>query len=83
MNSTRHHCPVCDWYHEEPIAKVSNDMLAGVFGPGIMAQLAMNNRTQRIEEALERHLKGHSLVDWVKKVTSLQWELDQLKATFP
>lgn len=83
MNATRHHCAICDWYHEEPIATVSADALAGVFGPGVMAQVAINRRAGRIEEALEKHLKTHSLIEWVRKVTALQSELDRLKATFP
>jgi hypothetical protein len=82
MNSTRHHCPLCEWYHEEPIASVSSDALASVFGPGIMAQVAINRCAERIEEALDKHLRTHTLVEWVKKVSSLQWELDQLRATF-
>jgi hypothetical protein len=82
MNATRHRCPLCDWYHEEPIATVSADALASVFGPGIMAQIAINRRAERIEELLHKHLKTHSLVEWVQKVSSLQWELNQLKATF-
>lgn len=35
------------------------------------------------EITLKQHLEVHSLQEWLQKVSSLQWELDQLKATFP
>lgn len=77
-------CPLCDWQYElKPLhPDVGPDTLASVFGPGIMLQTALNQRTQDTERALEEHFKKHTTAEWLQKVSSLQWELDRLKETF-
>lgn len=75
-------CPLCAWVYELPPIdpRISSDTLAGVFGPGIMAQVSINTRMQDTERALEAHLKTHSLVEWVSKVTGLQRENETMRA---
>lgn len=57
--------------------------LAGVFGPGVFAATALASREAKIERALEDHFATHTTVEWLKKVSSLEWELSKLKASFP
>lgn len=74
-------CPLCEWALEQkPLdPRLNADTLAGVFGPGIALQTALNQRAQETERALETHLKTHTLVEWVKKVGDQQREIEQLR----
>lgn len=84
MRITRLQCPVCDWQYLVPPldAGLGAGTLAGVFGPGIMLNVAINQRNEASECALKAHLETHTLVEWVSKVTKLQAELDELRAAF-
>lgn len=79
MNATIHKCPICDWSHTEPMNDIPADALAGVFGMGVMANIAIKRRNERIEEALSGHLKSHPVLDWVKKVVELQSQVERLQ----
>jgi hypothetical protein len=70
-------CLLCDWaYQVKPLdSRLNSDTLAGVFGPGIMLQTALNRQAEETERELEAHLKTHALVEWVKKVTAQQQEI--------
>lgn len=80
MSEIRIACPLCAWYHTVPPLVADTGALASVFGPGVMAQHALNEHQQRIEEALDAHLKTHTTVEWVKKVTSLKERNDRLQS---
>lgn len=78
-------CPLCDWHYEVPALdpRLGADTLASVFGSGIMLQHAIDSWARKIEELLDKHLKTHSLLEWVRKVSDLQHEIKLLKASFP
>lgn len=78
-------CPLCEWHYDIPPLdpRIGPDTLAGVFGSGIMLQQAINDQNQRTERELHTHLSTHKLLEWVIKVSSLQTEIDRLKASFP
>lgn len=84
VNRIRIDCPLCDWHYEQPPLdpRLSDETLAGVFGPGIMLRAAINDQARTTETALRAHLSSHKLEEWVGKVTSLQTELRLLKASF-
>lgn len=75
-------CPLCEWHYDVPPldSRIGPDTLAGVFGPGIMFQHALNSQTQKTEEELRRHLATHKLEEWVARVTQLQRELQIAQA---
>lgn len=77
LPTARTECPLCAWHYDIPElpAGVGPDTLAGVFGPGIMLQHAINRRLEETEKALRTHLETHKLEEWVKKVSSLKHEL--------
>ena len=66
-------CPLdgCGWQHTEPDTKVSPDALAGVFGPGVMAAVALHQRAGRVESELRRHFEGHKIEDFLRTITRL------------
>lgn len=75
-------CPLCSWKHEQPALdpRINESTLAGVFGPGIMLNVARNRRTEETERAFKEHLQTHTLAQWVGKVTALEHELALLKS---
>ena len=77
LPQSRMECPLCDWHYDVPPlpAGVGPDTLAGIFGPGIMFQHAINRRSEDTEKALRDHLQTHKLEEWVKKVSTLKHEL--------
>jgi len=70
-----YHCPLCEWEHREPFLPVSDHTLANVFGPGIMANVAFNQKNQRVEQALDDHLRTHTVLEWLGKINKLEAEL--------
>lgn len=79
----RMNCPLCEWHYDiPPLPPVTSDTLASVFGHGVMINIAINRQNEKTEEALNDHLKTHSLVEWVNKVCTLERELNLLKSTF-
>lgn len=76
-----YHCPLCEWAHEEPNIdeRINEASLASVFGVGVMQQVAMSNRAQKIERAIEEHLATHTTVEWVRKVSELNAEIKKLR----
>lgn len=81
MRIERYQCPLCDWKHEE--VDVLRAYLRGFSEPLALANIMLQQKGERIEKALSKHLATHATAEWLQKVSSLQWELDQLKATFP
>ena len=69
-------CPIdlCLWTYTIPRLdpRINADTLAGVFGPGIMAQHAINQQNQTTERAIEEHMKSHTLVDWIGCIQRLK-----------
>ena len=51
---------------------VSDDVLASVFGRGIMANFARNRADEEAERAIAEHLKTHTIVDWCSKFTEMK-----------
>lgn len=58
-------------------------LLRGFSEPLALANIMLRQKNERVEEALSKHLTSHTTEEWLQKVSSLQWELNQLKATFP
>lgn len=72
------HCPCCSWAHEEPELKteVTDPMsLAGVFGFGVFAAVAISQRNQRIEQTLADHFATHKPLDWIRRIVELEGQL--------
>lgn len=78
------YCPVCDLAMEEsPLdPRINMNMLAGVFGPGVFSQIAINDHYQKIEKQLEEHLATHSTLEFVTRIVGLKRELE-LARGFP
>jgi len=66
--STVWHCPYpgCKWEHSEPPAGPEEDprALADVFGPGVFAAHARNQRREMTEEKLTAHVGTHKPAEW-------------------
>lgn len=75
-------CPLCTWtYQVKPLdERLNANTLAGIFGPGVMLNVAINRQTDETERALSEHFKTHTVVEWVKKVSDQQREIDLLRA---
>lgn len=75
-------CPVdgCGWAHMEPELdpRIDAHTLAGVFGPGIMANVVANQRTAKIEESIRQHLATHSSIEWLKSLHAMSQQRDAL-----
>lgn len=75
-------CPIdgCGWFHVEPELdqRIEPHTLAGVFGHGVMAQVATNQRAERIERSLRQHLATHSALEWLKTVHAMSGQRDAL-----
>lgn len=78
-------CPLCPFSYEvRPLdPRVLDPMaLAGVFGPGIMTQTALNQRAQDTERALREHFETHATAEWLAEVTRLGAEVARLRAAY-
>lgn len=51
-----------------------------MFGPGVMAQIAMNEHARDIERALEDHFKTHTLAEWVRALMKDRAEIERLQS---
>ena len=82
MTADTIHCPLCDWTYTEPPLPtgVDENTLAKVFGPGIMLIQARNQRAADTEARLGEHFKTHQLIDWLRKVTALQAQIETQQA---
>ena len=82
MTAPTIHCPLCDWTYTVPPlpAGIDENTLAEAFGPGIMLAQARNQRSAETEARLSEHFKTHQLIDWLRKVTALQAEIERLNA---
>lgn len=85
MRIERYQCPLCDWKHDEVDAAsvIPTGLMQSFSDPLALSNIMLRQKNERIESALSKHLATHTTQEWLKKVSSLQWELDQLKATFP
>lgn len=85
MRIERYQCPLCEWKHEEvdALSAIPQAMLQAFSEPLALSNIMMRQKAQRIEAALSEHLAKHTTAEWLKKVSGLQWELDQIKASFP
>lgn len=84
MTTIQVNCPLCEWHYEvKPLdPRIDVNTLAGVFGHGVVANIAINRQNEATEAALDAHLKTHTLVEWVRKVSSLETEIRLLKSAF-
>ena len=75
-------CPLCDWTYTVPPlpAGIDEHTLESVFGRGVMKVQAIHQRVAERECILREHLDTHPLPAWVRKVTALQAQIEQLKA---
>ena len=87
ITTTVYSCPVegCDWEHvESPIdPRINASTLADVFGMGIMAQQAVNQRAAKVECVLQDHFKTHSVVDFVSTITLRDATIERLEKALP
>lgn len=67
-------CPLdnCEWQHAEPTVDVPGNALAGVFGFGVMANVAHVQRAQRVETALSKHFANHKTAHYLRTITRLR-----------
>jgi len=67
-------CPVdgCGWIYLEKKPPVTRETLQGVFGPGVMMAVSEAGVLADTERAIEGHLRGHSVVEWVNTVMRLK-----------
>lgn len=75
-HGTRYACPVddCDWYLDEaPVdERLGMGTLADVFGFGVIAAHALNERARTVEAELNAHLDSHTVLEWVRTVERLR-----------
>ena len=67
-------CPLskCAWTHDSsPGPGEDPRALASVFGPGVFAAIAAQQRMAETEAAIQAHLSGHALIEWVTEVVNL------------
>ena len=75
-------CPLCEWTYAVPPlpAGVEENALAGVFGPGVLLRCVINQYVADTERQLSEHFDTHPLVDWLRKVTALQAQIETQQA---
>lgn len=73
---TRHLCPVtpCGWYLDVPPAEVD---LSSLFGGVSSAAL---HQAEQVEQLLEHHLEGHSVIEWATALRAAQRKAEQAEA---
>lgn len=70
----RYRCPIstCPWVYDPPSAPALHPgVLAHIFGPGVMAQIAANQYRAKIERALEDHCNTHTIAEYVAEIGNL------------
>lgn len=73
--------PTCPWSLEAPAIELPGvGALAGIFGPGVIAQAAANQHAQELEDAIGAHLKTHATLDWVQGIIAAERERGELWA---
>lgn len=79
-NTTVLRCPVkgCDFTHVEDTTPVAPEVLARMFGPGVMTAVAAQQRAWRLEGVLERHFDTHTPLDWLRTVNELRQQLEEM-----
>lgn len=82
--STAYACPLpeCEWLHiEPPLGQAGNPMaLASVFGPGVFAAHAANERLQRMEQVLADHVSTHPPAEWAPAMVKLRDRVHELES---
>lgn len=77
--STVWECPMpgCDWTFVERPPGIAEQpgALAGIFGTGVFAAIAVNARVTRTEEALAAHMGTHEIAEWVAALVHAQDKL--------
>jgi len=70
-------CPVdgCATAWDVTPPTVDSTALASVFGLGVMSASATYLHASAVEDALDRHLRTHAVVEWARTVFRLQREL--------
>jgi hypothetical protein len=68
-------CPICEWTHIVREVRANNETLAGVFGFGVLAAIDANRVAEETEDALQKHLSGHTLIEWVARVSELEAQI--------
>lgn len=78
MPHTEIDCPVhgCDWSLDATPPQVEAGALASVFGVGAVASVAAFQHNHKIEDELQRHLDGHTTLQWARTVAKLRQERD-------
>jgi hypothetical protein len=76
--TTRYLCPLCDWHHDQPEARPTMPP-PGVSIPEHAEQTLMTEYTAS-ETVIREHLETHPLIEWARKVASLQRNLAGAKA---
>lgn len=74
-NGERFVCPLtaCGWYFDMPPAVVIDEqVLAHVFGPGVMTLQAADQRQDKIERELGDHFNNHTNVEFLTEIARLQ-----------
>lgn len=74
-------CPLCAWSHEMPPfdQRIASGTLASVFGPGVFAAHAINERARQGEEVLATHFATHDVVAWLQGIVGAQKERDEAR----
>lgn len=82
---TRYECPLssCDWRHDvDPIEGATWAVKVGdALGVGLTGLIAshVHMRAAETERALEKHLRTHGLVEFVREIVELRAEVDRLE----
>lgn len=74
-NSSVYNCLIstCVWQLRVPPAPVIDEhVLAGIFGPGVMALSALNKHQLHIERKLEDHLETHTVLEFAIEINKLK-----------
>jgi hypothetical protein len=70
-----YHCPIpgCPWAHVSMAGQAEQPgALADVFGWGVVAASARQQRLADVERTLNDHLNSHTILEWVTGIGQLQ-----------
>jgi hypothetical protein len=82
--ATLAHCPMpaCDWSQVTmPGPAEQPGALADVFGWGVFAAHAANERRQAFEQEIRAHLETHPLIEWVTALRDARERIREMEAT--